>query len=823
MSQPSAVTIDRVVTNGLPDASEVDFSAAIDESWQVRSTDPARALALASATLPLARRSADRHAEALCLRNVAAAHVAGAEYALGSAIAHDACAIFAEVGDAAGESVALATIATASRRSGENAHAHELLSRALELAQRSGNSEALTICLNGFGHVHRSKGDYELSLELHRQALALAEAEEVDEEACSAALGVGASLERLGRFPEALEAYRQSLAMAERSGRTRIVAYAAGNIGTILERQGRLGESLEYELRSLAGKERTNDRWGLGISYNNLGVIYRYLGEYASSFEAFLKSLEVTREIGDREGESVALNGIGQACEELGDITRVLEYYTTSLEIAKQIGYKQGEAYSLSHLGRFHEKLGDLSRALTYHLRCLRLSEQTGDRYVERSALACIAHVYGLLGDVKRADSYLERALTLSREMGDRLGEATTLQTLGEMLAGTRRDPTGIEYLREALVIATEVGNREVMLKVHLALVTGFTVSGDEASAAEHRALYQACAEELFNAEATRRVSELLVGFEGESARRHARQLGLGEEDLPEIAEAVQRGIESRMSSIGRPEAAAVASDAAIVRDGLIDADPTGIVVRTFGEFRVSVGGRELGTAEWKRKRARDLFKLLLINHRRSMTIDEIIETLWEGKADRKSEMLVMNAISHIRSALEPERRRGAGSSYLVGSDRSYSLHLDESVWIDFLRFKEIIVSARRAESARERRGLYEQAAGLYRGDFLKEDYYEPWTASERDLLKDAFLEAVEFLAVEYQRAGEHDAAIGAARRILAHDGTSERAAEVLIAALVARGRHSEARRALEECRNAWRRELDEAPPERFATLLNAR
>jgi two-component SAPR family response regulator len=634
-------------------------------------------------------------------------------------------------------------------------------------------------------------------------------------------LGIGGTLERLGRFSEALEAHHETLELAERLGHTRMEAYAAGNIGTILERLGRVSEALTFELRSLEMKQRASDRWGLGVSYNNLGIIYRYLGEYASALEAHLESLRTTREIGDREGESVALNCIGQVYEELGDFSRVFEYFSASLEIAREIGYKQGEAYSLGHLGRFHERLGDAPRALAYYFRSLRMSQTSGDRYHLASALVSVGQAYGELGDADRAGEYMERALAISRETGELLGEATTLTALGRHQALRRNDTGGIATLERALAIAEQIGNRECMRGVLVTLADVHLRKGNIEEAQRYRARYQTCTEEIFNAESTRRVSELLIGFEGDAARRHGLQMGLEEEDLAEIDAAVHRGVASRLASaVARPPIERSAIDE---REGRADADPTGIVVRTFGEFRVSVGGRELGTAEWKRKRARDLFKLLLINHRRSMTLDEIIETLWDGRADRKSEMLVMNAISHIRSALEPDRRRGAGSSYLVGSDRSYSLNLSDTAWIDFLRFKEIIVSARRASSVRERRDLYLQAADIYRGDFLKEDYYEPWTATERELLKDAFLEAIEFLAVEYARTGEHDAAIDAARRILAHDCTSERAYEVLIASLVARGRHVEARRVHEECRDAWRRELEEDPPPKLAALLNVR
>jgi tetratricopeptide (TPR) repeat protein/DNA-binding SARP family transcriptional activator len=830
MSTRSA-TVPAPVPIGSPvlDATVAAGPAAVDdatvalaaEAWRIRSIEPTDAITMAERVLPIACDAGDRRLSAHALRTIAVAHVALASYSDAIRVAHDSLEMSVAFGDVAGEAMALATMGAAQRRLGDNDAARGLFARALERARLSAHPDAIIVALNGFGHLYRSSGEYDRSLEMHRDARERARTVGNDEEECAAALGIGGTLERLGRFTEALEVHHEALAIARRIGHVRMEAYASGNVGTILERLGRVSDALEYELRSLAMKQRANDRWGLGVSYNNLGIMYRYLGEYASALEAHMESLRTTRAIGDREGESVSLNCIGQVYEELGDMTRVLECYTASLDISNAIGFRQGQAYSLGHLGRFHEHLGDIPRALMYYLRSLRMSEATGDRYHESAGLVSVGQAYGALGDLASAETYLRRALEIGREMGDPLGQASSLHVLGRLLVRDRHDRCGLELLEQALELADRVGNRDAMRSVLLTLADAHARSGDDEQAQRYRARYQTCTEEIFNVESTRRVSELLIGFEGDAVRRHGLQIGLEEADLAEIDAAVHRGVANRIASAR--SAFVRTSDDGIDREGRADADPTGLVVRTLGEFRVSVGGRELGTAEWKRKRARDLFKLLLINHRRSMSLDEIIEALWEGKADRKSEMLVMNAISHIRGALEPERRRGSASSYLTGSDRTYSLNLSENAWVDFLRFKETIVSARRVATVRERRDLYEQAADLYRGDFLKEDYYEAWSAPERDLLKDAFLEATEFLAVEYARSLEHDAAIDAARRILAHDATSERAYEVLLASLVARGRHAEARRVLEECRAAFRRELDDEPPAKLAALLNAR
>jgi two-component SAPR family response regulator len=246
--------------------------------------------------------------------------------------------------------------------------------------------------------------------------------------------------------------------------------------------------------------------------------------------------------------------------------------------------------------------------------------------------------------------------------------------------------------------------------------------------------------------------------------------------------------------------------------------------VATFGALRVYRNGSEIAHGAWGRKRARDLFKLLLLRHQSWVTLDEIHEKLWGGDPRRRVETLVMNSASHIRNAIEPRRGRKGVPTMLRCSGGAYMLDLGSDASIDFVQFKELIVSARRAVAADARLAGYASAIALYHGDFLQEDIYHDWTSFERDMLRDAYLEALDFIARERLRAGRYDEAIEYSRRILEHDRTCERAYQMLLAALADRGRVLEAQRVLSECERAFREELGAPVPERLRILgLDAR
>ncbi|MEP7217917.1 MAG: tetratricopeptide repeat protein [Bacteroidota bacterium] len=791
-----------------------------DEANGMLGGAPRGALELAMEALSVAHEDAAESARAHLI--ISQANHSLADFAASLQHATGALELFRALGDRSGESTALVAVGIVHRRRAELAAARCCFDQALAIGREISDGRVQSFALNGLGSINRVAGDFGLALEQHGGALRHATEAGRREEEAFALIGLGNTYERLGRYTEALECYRSALGIGEEINHPQLLAYANGNIAIIHERHGDNTSALRYELISLRWKEKLQDMWGMGVSLNNLGLIYLNLGDYARALEAMLGSLEITERIGDREGESVALNNIGQIYDALGDMTNVLDYFLRSLRISREIGDTPGEAFSLTHIGRFYESLGDLPRALMHFYKALRIHEASGERYGERGVLHSIGSVFFTIGDTDRAADFYGRALALAESIGDRQGEANSLISMAMLYHKLLRYTSAIEALKRARTIAGEMENRDLTAQTLYHLAEICAAHGDHAKSSKYRRAYQEVVRQSFNSDTTRRVGELLHNFERNTVRRQGELLGLSDEDLTTINDVVRKSVRVDLSVPRHDDVPNPGASPAIPRPEARADSPATIEVITFGEFRVIVGGRRLSKGDWNRKRARDLFKLLLVHHRRALTIDEIVDKLWRGTNDRNMEMLVMNAVSHIRKALEPGRSPHSTTSALVSLDRAYMLDLGEHASIDFLRFKELIVAARRGVTAGERCRIYGAAMDLYADDFLKEDYYEEWTDSERELLKDGFLEAVEYLAGEHLRNGASDLAIELARRALRHDNTSERAYEILLLGLRARGRMGESLKVLEECTSLFRSELGLEPPERLRRFAGA-
>jgi tetratricopeptide (TPR) repeat protein len=734
------------------------------------------------------------------------AHAATSDFAAALAPAAEAADRFAALGDDPHRAEAGIVVGMARLRLGELDEARTSYRAALEISRAAGDRLHESDALSSLSAHSVMIGDYAGALGLGEEAVTVAREAASDARLADAHTAIANALMRLGRYDESRGHLDEAVEFARRSGEIRLEAYALGGIGTILERLGDPAGAIVYQERSLALSEQLGDRWGINGILNNIAIVHQRLGKYSEALDYLTRALELAEETGEPDGQAAALANIGMLFDAIGERGRVLEYFTRSHAIAERVGDRPAIANTLILLGRHHSLAGDEKLALLSFMRALRLHEEMGDRHGRFGALYNMGQALHRIGDFEGSIERLGEALELAAGGGDHGSSILIRIALAKSHSGLSIHDRAIELLEQALANARSSGTLELVLRALDALTEAYRAAGRAADAIASAAASGELLRVLFDSGETHRIRQLVERLDARSAHRRASELGVAPADMEEIARMLDR---VRMRSASAPEIERSPEPAPI------------ITVVTFGELRVSVGDRQVTLADWKRKRARDLFKLLLLHHRRSLSLDRIVELLGGASGDRGAEMVIMNAVSHVRRALEPEKPSRERTSYLRHADGAYMLDLGEGASIDFLRFKELVAKARRAASAGERRTHYEAALALYHDDFLKEDLDAEWAESERSMLRDARLEALEFLASEQLRQESVEEAITTARSILGEDNTSERAHEILLQALVLRGRHGEAQAAVQAMTRAFRDELGMQPPPHLMRMID--
>lgn len=239
------------------------------------------------------------------------------------------------------------------------------------------------------------------------------------------------------------------------------------------------------------------------------------------------------------------------------------------------------------------------------------------------------------------------------------------------------------------------------------------------------------------------------------------------------------------------------------------------VQVYTLGSFRVLVGGEPIDDSDWRRKTARQLFKVLLTRPGRRMARDEVVELFWpESDADA--------AASNFRSTLHAMRRALASRTpdrpggVVFGDHDSVWLASDAELWTDASIFEQKVAEASRSADPLP---LLEEASALYAGDYLPDDLYEDWAADRRDGLRRTWAELQFGLARACETRGDVNAAQQPLERLLRADPCDERAAQELMKLLARHGRRSESVRVYQRLTRSLQEELDVEPSAESAEL----
>jgi DNA-binding SARP family transcriptional activator len=449
----------------------------------------------------------------------------------------------------------------------------------------------------------------------------------------------------------------------------------------------------------------------------------------------------------------------------LGRLDEARSAYDAALARYRQTG--SGEAsYALIGLGDVYRERGDLALARAAYEEGLALAESTGDLQGVVPGLYQLAKVL-VDDDPERATSLAERAVAhgwpdpawalnaagwVALVRGDRKRAAEAARG-AEAVAREQRDGFGLAEALELRALTTEdAGAARTLLADALAAWREIGNSIHEATV------------ELGLARLSSRPDARAAGARAE---RRLHRLGI------------------RVSPTG---------SAGLLRLVSPHEGPF-IAVQALGGFTVLRDGQPVALPEWRSKKARDLFQILVSRMGRPVQRELVMEALWPGEDASKLGNRLSVALSTLRGVLDPERRFDA--ERFVAGDRQTLVLRTEAVAVDveaFFAEANAGLAAHATGRTREAVELLASAEAAYAGDFL-EEVYDDWAVSLREEARTLYVDIARALAEIAGAAGELDEAARYLLRILSRDGHDERAHLDLVRALTRAGRHGEARR----------------------------
>ena len=238
------------------------------------------------------------------------------------------------------------------------------------------------------------------------------------------------------------------------------------------------------------------------------------------------------------------------------------------------------------------------------------------------------------------------------------------------------------------------------------------------------------------------------------------------------------------------------------------------LVIHTLGPFRVSRGSEGIGTGDWKRQKARQLFQLLITYKGALLEREQIVELLWPELDADGGQRDFKIAYTTLCKVLEPNRGRKTPSAYVLRDGTRYGLRLDADLWIDSLRFEQAYETGDRLHIADPTLAIphYKKAVALYLGGYLQEYPYEEWADEERNRLKMSYLRVATRLGELLLQAEAWTDVIRLGEKVLQQDNCQENTYLQMMKAYQALGQRPEAIRLYQQCADNLQNELAVKP-----------
>ena len=241
---------------------------------------------------------------------------------------------------------------------------------------------------------------------------------------------------------------------------------------------------------------------------------------------------------------------------------------------------------------------------------------------------------------------------------------------------------------------------------------------------------------------------------------------------------------------------------------------PPALRIRSLGGLAFERDGKRLPERSWRGATPKRLLARLLAAEGRPLSREQIESELWPDAAPARARNSLRVALSRLRDALEPRRRKPAPEPLIASEGGRVGLTAaardawDVSIWRRAIGEAGAALEEGNEAHALEALG---RAAALASGPFLPESY-DDWVLDARRSLEEELGREGRSLSTTALEGGMHRAAERAARLVLASLPDDEKSWELVVRACLAAGDRPGARRALDEARDQLRRHLEAEP-----------
>ncbi|MEJ2636507.1 MAG: BTAD domain-containing putative transcriptional regulator [Calditrichia bacterium] len=252
--------------------------------------------------------------------------------------------------------------------------------------------------------------------------------------------------------------------------------------------------------------------------------------------------------------------------------------------------------------------------------------------------------------------------------------------------------------------------------------------------------------------------------------------------------------------------------------DRLICARPE-LKVYFLGEFRVYLN--DILINSWTSKKARSLFSYIILNHKRRIHRDVLMNRFWPNSGEDSARNCLNVTLHGIRNNLNSG---GFTIDVILYYEDCYFLNPEIELRTDYEDFRKMWQKAQAVESEKGINAAlmyYENAKHIYMGDFLEDEPFEELWESDRENLKEIYLFVLDKISGCYSLNGKPEVAIKICQEILKKDQCREDIHQRLMRCYYRIGKRDQALRQFDKCVRIMKTELKVEPMKSTINLFN--
>lgn len=183
------------------------------------------------------------------------------------------------------------------------------------------------------------------------------------------------------------------------------------------------------------------------------------------------------------------------------------------------------------------------------------------------------------------------------------------------------------------------------------------------------------------------------------------------------------------------------------------------LMIYTLGQFLVRRGDEVLSSESKRSYRIWELGKYFLTHRKKSLYSETIMVDLWPDRDYTDSKQALRTQIFRLRSILDLDKKEAAEEqSYIRFSNGCYSWNTELPYWLDAEQFELLYQEAVHLSPDDSEKAIqkYQDAAGLYRGDYLPDTAYAEWAIPPRSYYNRLYLQLILNLTCLLSAAERH-------------------------------------------------------------------